>query len=126
MPPAAGAIVPDALVILLAISNLILVAVNVACLISLVWARYCRAAKHYDRSIRVLAEKQGEWFVNFVIERELTKLFKCDIEDLKYIFDAPCCDASDSGDVELVELDDGASGSKTEVSPGQAPRQAPK
>ena len=57
-------------------TNLALVAVNLLCLFSFVWSQYRRKVKYYDRSIRILEEEQGEWFVNFVIERELAKLFK--------------------------------------------------
>jgi len=57
-------------------TNLALVAVNILCLFSFVWSQYRRKVKYYDRSIRILEEEQGEWFVNFVIERELAKLFK--------------------------------------------------
>jgi hypothetical protein len=34
------------------------------------------AVKYYDKSIRLLEEEQGEWYVNFVIETELAKLYK--------------------------------------------------
>jgi len=57
-------------------SNLGLMAVNLICLFTFVWTQHRRTVKYYDRSIRILEEEQGEWFVNFVIERELAKLLK--------------------------------------------------
>jgi hypothetical protein len=57
-------------------SNLTLAAVNLACLLAFTWRQYHRNVKYYDRSILILENEQGEWFVNYVIERELAKLFK--------------------------------------------------
>lgn len=57
-------------------SNLTLAAVNLACLLAFTWKQYRRSVKYYDRSILILENEQGEWFVNYVIERELAKLFK--------------------------------------------------
>jgi hypothetical protein len=59
---------------ILGYSNIALVVANIACLLSFAWVR--RRVKYYDRSIRTLEEEQGEWYVNFVVERELAKLFK--------------------------------------------------
>jgi hypothetical protein len=57
-------------------SNLTLATVNLACLLAFTWRQYHRNVKYYDRSILILENEQGEWFVNYVIERELAKLFK--------------------------------------------------
>ena len=59
---------------ILGYTNIALVVANIACLLSFAWVR--RRVKYYDRSIRTLEEEQGEWYVNFVVERELAKLFK--------------------------------------------------
>ena len=63
------------------LDNLVLIITGalLAYLLTIVWTRrpldsWCKV-KYYDRSIRILEEEQGEWFVNFVIERELAKLF---------------------------------------------------
>ena len=57
-------------------TNLALVVANVICLSIIAWAQFRRKVKYYDRAIRILEDEQGEWYVNFVIERELAKLFK--------------------------------------------------
>jgi len=57
-------------------TNIILACTNMVCLVTFIWSQYRRTVKYYDRSISILEEELGEWFVNFVIERELAKLFK--------------------------------------------------
>jgi hypothetical protein len=60
---------------LMSVTNLLMMLANLAFLAFLAFAKYGRRAKYYDHAVRILEEEQGEWFVNFIVESEISSLF---------------------------------------------------
>ena len=85
---------------MLYLSNVALIGINLAVLGYLVWCRIMRPTKYYSQSLQILESEQGEWYVNYVIEKELAALFS------HYTKSFSKDKAADGNDSEECESDD--------------------